>query len=93
MIMNDYYLDISANGHIHIIYAGCRFPSGYDKAKAEDLVKRLNAAHRPNIQARGEDEIIVCWNLHEKHEACCYVCELSSMENSVSDPYDISDMD
>jgi hypothetical protein len=52
------------------------YTAGYDKEKAIDLVKRLNDAHRPNVHQAGTNCISVCWNTHEKGQACEYIKEI-----------------
>lgn len=61
-----YQLDSSQRVTGKKFYAG----DDYDKAKA--LVDSLAMDHyRPNLEQR-EDGLYVCWDNHEKHEACEY---------------------
>ena len=72
-----FYLDL-ADGKYWLIKSrdGKRYTAGYDKQKVQDLIKKLNEAHRPNIHQGEMHEIFVCWNDHEKGEKCDYVQEL-----------------
>jgi len=51
------------------------YPAGTDLTRAVNLVGRLNASHKANIEVRN-DKLCVCWNLHEKHEYCHYDTEV-----------------
>lgn len=51
------------------------FMGGTDKQKVQDLIKRLNGGHRPNVE-QVDNMIFVCWNHHEKGEKCDWVCEI-----------------
>lgn len=71
-----YYLDLSDLGYWLIKRCDERYSAGYDKAKAEDLIERLNAAHRPSIMQPNVNEVFVCWNCHEKGYKCDFVKEI-----------------
>lgn len=71
-----YYLDLSNTGYWLIKRGSERFTAGYDKEKALDLIKRLNETHRPSVHNVALNEIIVCWNEHEKNEKCNYIREI-----------------
>lgn len=72
-----FYLDLADEGYWLIKSKdGKRYTAGYDKQKVQDLIKRLNEAHRPNIYQGEMHEIFVCWNNHEKGQKCDYVQEL-----------------
>lgn len=73
-----YYLDLS-DEYVWLIKCGSkRFHAGFDKGVVENLVARLNEAHRPNIEER-HDVLYVCWNLHDKGDKCEWVAEITSI--------------
>ena len=76
LICADFYLDCADEGHWLIKQGDKRYTAGYDKQKVQDLIKRLNDAHRPNVEQGQMNEIFVCWNDHEKGEKCDWVCEI-----------------
>lgn len=71
-----YYLDLSDWGTWLIRRGDERYYAGRDKAKAQELIERLNAGHRPTIEQPNIDELFVCWNCHEKGEKCDFVKEI-----------------
>lgn len=72
-----FYLDLADENYWLIKSRdGKRYTAGDDKQKVQDLIKRLNETHRPNIHQGEMHEIFVCWNNHEKGEKCDYVQEL-----------------
>ena len=71
-----YYLDCADEGYWLIKQGDRKFLAGSDKQKAQDLINRLNEAHRPNVHQSEMNEIFVCWNEHKKGEKCNYVCEI-----------------
>lgn len=72
-----FYLDLADAGYWLIRSKdGKRYTAGYDKQKVQDLIKRLNETHKPNIHQGDIHKIFVCWNGHEKGEKCDYVQEL-----------------
>lgn len=73
-----FYLDQSDNGYwlIKDRINDKRYSAGYDKQKVQDLISRLNKAHRPNVEQFDLHEIFVCWNDHDRHEKCNFVKEI-----------------
>lgn len=49
---------------------GNRFTAGRNKEKVQDLIKKLNKAHRPNVEQVSKSIIKICWNNHERSEGC-----------------------
>lgn len=77
VLAEGFYLDLADEKYWLIKSRdGKRYTAGNDKQKVQDLIKRLNEAHRPNIHQGEMHEIFVCWNDHEKGEKCDYVQEL-----------------
>ena len=68
---NNYYLDLR-DDLIWLIKdrAGYRFTAGRNKEKVQDLIEKLNKAHRPNVRQVSESIIEICWNNHERCEGC-----------------------
>lgn len=72
-----FYLDLSDNESWLIKDRnGNRYSAGNDKKKVVDLIKRLNEAHRPNIEQGDLNEIYVCWNNHDKNDKCEFEREI-----------------
>lgn len=72
-----YYLDLDdAQNWLIKSRSGERFTAGFDKEKVKNLIDRLNKCHRPSVHNTAFNEIVVCWNDHEKHEPCDYVKEI-----------------
>jgi len=79
--MNKYELEESTDKSRLLIRANNQiYVAGYDRAIAEALVKKLNEAHRPNLESR-EDGLYVCWNEHSKSEGCSFVIEIENNNN------------
>lgn len=74
--MNEFYLDCADDGRWLIKRGDERYTAGYEKGKVIDLIKRLNESHRPNLEQVTENEIIVCWNDHNKGERCNWIREI-----------------
>jgi hypothetical protein len=75
-----FYLDLADEGYWLIKSKdGKTYTAGYDKQKVQDLIKRLNENHRPNIHQGKMHEVLVCWNDHDKGQKCDYVTELKSI--------------
>lgn len=70
---NRYYLGLD-NDYTWLIKDtnGNRFTAGRNKEKVQELISKLNQAHRPNIGQVGRSIIQICWNNHEKGEKCEY---------------------
>ena len=83
-----FYLDLS-DEQIWLIKSkgGQRYTAGFrfkengiedieHKNNVKNLIKRLNEAHRPNIEQIGLNKISVCWNYHEKGEKYNFISEI-----------------
>lgn len=73
-----FYLDCADDGRWLIKQGDKRYTAGYDKQKVQDLISRLNEAHRPNVEQGSDNEIFVCWNDHDKGQKCEWVCEIKT---------------
>ena len=66
------------------------YPAGTNESLAMDLVARLNKAHRPNIEIRNDD-MLVCFNLHDKHCPCEFEIEIPFVYGMKRIPNEIRD--
>ena len=76
-VMNEYILDLHDSGNWLIKGFGKTYHAGYNKLVTQNLIERLNNAHRPNIEEK-DNSLYVCWNSHEKWEDCEYVLEIEN---------------
>lgn len=73
-------------GNLDIDKCSKAYNAGYSLVEATHLCDRLNKAYRPNIKSQ-EDGLYVCWNNHEKYEACDYELVIPYAKDS-NDLYD-----
>lgn len=66
---NEYFLDLRDDLTWLIRWNEKSYPAGRDKARAIRVIEKLNKAHRPSLEMR-DNNLIVCWNMHEKGEKC-----------------------
>lgn len=72
-----FFLDLADNGNWLIKDRNSnRYTAGNNKEKVVALIKRLNEAHRPNIEQGDLNEIYVCWNNHDKNDKCEFEREI-----------------
>lgn len=66
-----FVLDQHEDGYFLARWHKDTYPIGRDKVKAEQVLKKLNKSHRPNLEI-SENTLYICWNLHEKGDKCEY---------------------
>ena len=66
-----FVLDRHESGYWVARWHNATYPLGRNRDFALAIVRRLNEAHRPNLEIRG-NSLYVCWNAHDKGDKCTY---------------------
>ena len=74
--LREFVLDLNDEGIWLVRIDGKTWPVGKNKQAAIALIEQLNDAHRPNLEMIN-GVLHICWNTHEKGEACEYVRAVS----------------